>query len=113
LTQVPAATGKVWFGITSNYDMSIIAATVQFSAGINQNIWLSRDEGTTFIALTGMGFKDWRGIICSSNFSKIVASGSGVTDGFIYHSIYNGVIDATTTTTRTGPVTQLALWRGV
>ena len=98
-SQITTAGQKSWIGISVSANFDHMAATV-----LNGGIWISNDGSSTWKEITSVN-KPWGGLTASSDLSMIVA----VTNGQIYHSVYDGPINAATSFSVSGPVTQLSL----
>ena len=98
--------GEVDFkGLTCSPDLTKIAVVIK-----DQLIQVSYDSGITWIQLTAGGSLNWHGITSTPDFSLITASVDG---GLVHHSIYDGLIDSSTTfETVATAVVQLAISRG-
>ena len=98
-----AASTADWKGVCVSSNFVHMAATSNLSYP-----WISHDSGVTWNKLVSAGARQWVNMAATPDFTKVVAPVYGHK---IYHTVYDGPINATTWAT-TGPVTQLALVGG-
>ena len=103
-TAVLTAGIKNWRTIKSNSLYNKFVASVY-----GGNIYISYDTLVTWTELTAAGTGNWIGMFGDSTFSKMLAVKN---PGSVFHSVYDGAIDAATTWTdgTGGAVTQQLTW---
>ena len=89
-----------WEGLTASDDFTKVAASAN-----GDYVYLSTDSGSTWASITSLGQMSWRGLYSDRTFTKFLLIENGVG---IWHSIYDGDIDTSTTWSKSGSVIQLA-----
>jgi len=82
-TTVTSAGNKKWLGITSNADLSKLAASV-YEQGY---LYLSQDGGETWTEIHSAGARAWQSITASESFDKFAVVDHA---GYIYMSVDTG-----------------------